>query len=136
MTWFLLFLWRKSLVEMFVVLWSVFIKFWSYKALNSAWVRHTLYIFLLILWRKNLYKNFTEFLTIFHELTKLQNFEWLTCVPTKVMSSTQMNIHNMLIITYMLTFGIFGQYLWFVMKKVHFKQELFPWPQVPLKKFE
>ena len=95
-----------------------------------------LYIFLLILWRKNLYKKFTEFLTIFHELMKLQDFEWLTCVPTKVMSSTQMNIHNMLIITYMLTFGIFGQYLWFVMKKVHFKQELLPWPQVPLKKFE
>ena len=34
----ILVLWKKSLIQSFVVFWSILMKLWSYKVLNPAWV--------------------------------------------------------------------------------------------------
>ena len=57
-------------------------------------------IFLLILWRKSC-QRFMVFWAIFHKIMKLQLFEWLNFVLTKVISSLQINVHNILIVVHM-----------------------------------
>ena len=88
----------------------------------------SLFIYFLILWRRNFLQSFMVFLTIFQEIIKLGSFGWFNYTLTLVTSSTRMNIPNMLILAYMLTFGNFGRrkfVLWWKMIIVnilnHFK---------------
>ena len=91
-----------------------------------------LWIFLLIWWIEP-----SKFYGVFDHFSRtyeVTNFEWLNCVPMSVMSSTWMNIGNMLIMACMLTFGISSQYLFcLMMRKDKFKQKLLLGPQVLFK---
>ena len=50
------------------------------------------------------------FLTIFHELVKLQSLQQLNCITAFVTSYMRMNKQNMLIVAYMKKFEIFCKY--------------------------
>lgn len=65
------------------------------------------------LWRKPYEeRNFNKFLwrswLFFGELIKFQHFESLNCFSTLLISFTQINMHNILIMDSIQTFGIFS----------------------------
>ena len=113
--------------------------FWKWHHTHEYTTHFTtgfLCIFLLILWRRNLHQSLMVFLTIFHKFMKLQNFKWWNYVLPYLTSSTQMNIHNMLTMAYMLILRI---KLWpnswsiafcIMMKKDRFKEKLLLCPHV------
>ena len=63
-------LWKKSLVQSFVVLWSVLMKLWSYKVLNPAWMTSYQRIY------KTFYSSFS--LHIFDNFMKKESFTQFT----------------------------------------------------------
>ena len=84
----LIILWKKRLVQSFVVLWSVFMKLWSYKALNPTWVtsyprmyKHFISVFLCIFFFDFVEKEpFTQFYGLFDHFSwtyKVAKF-WMT----------------------------------------------------------
>ena len=88
---------KKSLARSLVPFWSDSIKLESYNVLNSVhWGFFFLHFFKFYGWKL---LKFYGVLTILLELMKLQSFEWLNCISLSVTSYTQMNLHNMLIMT-------------------------------------
>ena len=57
-------------------------------------------IFLLILWKKNLLRNVMTFLIIFSQSYEVPKFWMIRLVLQVITSSSQMNIHNILIVAY------------------------------------
>ena len=103
-------LWKKSLVQSCVVFWSVLMKSWIYKVLNPEWVTSYPRIcktFLLILWKNNFSHSLMVVSTISHELMKLRNIKWLSCLDIRGVIYA-MNLHNILTVAYVWTFGSCG----------------------------
>ena len=90
---FLLSFWRKRLVQLFVLFWSVITKLvvkywirpkWRYiREYRKHFFTDFFCIFLLIIWRKNFLQRFMVFLIIFHELMNVLSFEWLNCLKVR-----------------------------------------------------